>query len=212
MAMTGIRVELTNRAEIMEMLGQLEGEKVKTAVRRAMSDLKRRGPTIIARLAAQTYAISATKLNPNTKAGAGKATVQVSGNIIDAISWTYKGSRLALGGGKGAQGSFKLLPRSGPAPGRRYRTRTEILKGNTVEIGHGGPPHSEGGAYGAKSPWMVLPGQSTAMQRLGEGLGDIAKGLSVPQMVLSIRTKDELQMQLEELLRERVEHAIESVL
>lgn len=204
-----IQIKVVNKAEIIQRLDKVKGENAKKVMQATVSDMKRRGPSWIARLASQTYNIATTKLNPNTKSGGSRAMVQASGDTLASVSWTYKGQRLSIGG-SGAAGNFKLFPRSHSL--RPYILLTEILRGQPATLGHWMKPWSEGGAYGAKSPYMLAGGGGYAVIRKGTTLGERARGLSVPQMVLSVRTSDTLKAKLETEALSRLDHHIGRIL
>ena len=199
-----VEAKVVNKADVIAKLGRLSGEQARTAMTRTMRDVQRRGPAWIAKVATSVYAVPATKLNPNTKAGAGKASVAAGGETLAGVTWTYVGERLTMGG------TFKLRPAA--HRNRPYQLTGQILKGVASPYGHWSKPYSEGGRYGPVSPWMLVSGVNVPIQRTGQVFGGAAKGLAVPQMVLSDRTKDQLQQKLEEETLKRLEHYVEQVL
>ena len=146
-----------------------------------MRTMKRKAPTIVARNSAQVYNIAASRLNPNNKTASG--SVSLSGGLT-TLTLTYRGSKLPIHQFKG------MKPRSISAPRKRpYVITGQVLKGSSARVGHWSPPHSEGGRYGAKSPWMMVPGVPGPVMRLGSTLGGTMRALSTPQMVVSDRTE-----------------------
>lgn len=199
-----VEAKVVNKAAVIKRLRRLSAEDARKAMVRTMRDVQHRGPAWIAKVATSVYAVPATKLNPNTKAGAGKASVVAGGETLAGVTWTYRGERLTLGG------TFKIKP-----PGHRakpYKITGTIVKGVASPYGHWSKPYSEGGRYGPVSPWMMVPGVNVPIQRTGRVFGGAAKGLAVPQMVVSDRTKDELQRKLEEETLKRLEHYIAQVI
>lgn len=212
--MATIQAKIVNKDEVIKRLDKLKGEDAKKVMKSTVSDMKSRGPRWIAQLASQTYNITKAKLNPNTKSGGTRGFVQAAGDTLASISWTYRGQRLPIGG-SGAGGNFKLYPRS--HSGRPYILLAEVLRGQASTLGHWFAPWSEGGAYGAKSPYMLAGGAGYAVERRSPRSGGRgarraamrrARGPSVPQMVLSVRTKDELKTKLETEALKRLEHHI----
>ena len=210
MAQGYVYFELENKAEFMKRLDELEKVKPKRGFQNVLRDMRKRGATLFARIAAQQYAVKQSILKPTTKAGAGKASLSMVGFAsLGSINWVYRGERLHIGGGD--NGSFTLKPQV-HTPKKRYTLKTRILRGGLKEIGHYNMPYSEGGRFGARSPHMVLPGITVPIRRQGEAFGGGARGLSVPQMILSARTSPTIEHDLSEIAMDRVMYYIQKEL
>ena len=185
---SSIELTLENKQEIIDKLNKLKGEDLKKVMQWSLKRMQNRGPSIIAKVAAERYEIARNKLNPRTKAG--KGTVSASGGDLGSIEWVYTGKRLLIGTGGEGETGFHVFPKAHKFS--RYDVKTKILKGQNSFFGHWDFPFSEGGAYGPQSPWMIPPGFGFPLMRVGAGFGDPARGPSVPQMVLNDYTRDHL--------------------
>lgn len=199
-----ITLKLLNQAEIVAELEKLGDQKAAKALQQTVNYMKGHGPQWIARVAKGYYALPGTKLNPNTKAG--KGSVSASGSTIASVAWHYTGERLHIGGPSG----FKVNPTA--HKDKAYQVSTQIIRGQKAVFGHWAKPWSEDGAYGKKSPWMMIPGLPFPVQRMGSGLGEGARGLSVPQMVLSKHTKDQLEETISNEALKRLEYYVGKML
>ena len=113
-------------------------------------DMATRGPTIIARNAADDYNIAKTRLNPRNKKAHGK--VSVSGGMKD-LTFTYVGPPTPVRDFKSALSPTRY-------PGQRpYIVAAQYLRDRPTVLGHWNPPGTEGGKYSAKSPRMYLGGK-----------------------------------------------------
>lgn len=168
------------------------------AVDMTMKTMVRRAPVIVARKGAETYNIAAARLNPRNKKS--KGSVSLSGGITD-MTLTYTGQKLPVTDFKG------IKPRG--ARKRPYTITGEIVHGQVAKLGHWNRPGSEGGAYGAQSPWMYLPGITAPVQRTGAKFGGMMRALSVPQMVVSVRTDKTLLRELQDTMADELERQLE---
>lgn len=191
-----------DKAHVEEKLKRLKGEDAKKVMKLTVSDMRSKGPSLIARVAAETYELPRTKINPRTKSG--KGSVSMTGGSLATIAWVYRGARLAIGG-KG----FGLTPKTQTMK-KSYQSETKILRGKTAILGTWNKPWSEEGAHSAESPWFVVNG--LAMKRKGRNLNWTARGPSIPQMVLSVRSQDRLKNGLQNLAVTRLENHIKQIL
>ena len=150
-------------------------------LKHTMGTMKRKAPTIVAKNSAQVYNIAQAKLNPRNKTASG--SVSLSGGLT-TLTLTYRGSKLPVHQFKGMKPNGIKGPRK-----RGYVITVQVLKGSSARAGHWNRPHSEGGRYGAQSPWMFVPGVPGPVMRMGGNLGGIMRALSTPQMVVSDRTE-----------------------
>lgn len=208
-----IHIKWVNKAECLARLNRIKGQNVKTVAQRTMSDMKSAAPTLVARMTSQKYAMPATKLNPNTKAGSSRGSVSLVGGLA-GVALQYRGERLALGGGKDSKGgSFPLSPRV-VSYGRRQTFKSKVYRSSGMKkVGHYATPWSEGGAYGAKSPAMPIPsgahGVTPPVERQGRGgFNHGMRGPSVPQMVQHTGEEGPMAETLEYLLWSKLERHV----
>lgn len=149
--------------------------------------MRKDGPTIIAKNAAEIYNIGQAKLNPRNKTSRG--SVSLHGGM-KTLTYLYRGSRFPIK-------EFKGLKPTGPRK-KPYTVTAEVLQGQTSKVGHWNKPHSEGGRYSGNSPWMIVPGVPGPVMRMGNKLGGTMRALSVPQMVVNNHNSDETIQELNE--------------
>lgn len=164
-------------------------------------DMATRGPTIIARNAADDYNIAKTRLNPRNKKAHGK--VSVSGGMKD-LAFTYTGPPTPVRDFKSALSPTRY-------PGQRpYIVTAQYLRDRPTVLGHWNPPGTEGGKYSAKSPRMYLGGKGAKVnkfgpvQREGRGWAGGNFGPSVPQMVMNQGNDEQSIAELSELMEKRL--------
>lgn len=184
------------------------GEKWAKQMEYAVKDMRRKGPSIIAGIAVERYNIKRGKLLPGKKTFAGRCSI--TGGVAD-MTFIYTGHRLTATHFNMSPGEWPGSPGSFP---RAYQIKATILRGNRVKIGHWKRPGSEGGAYSAKSPYMLLPGKKPPLQRTGGGWGGRGgdyqpfRTISVPQMVNysgnRIRVQTKLQEAASDILTKRL--------
>ena len=160
-------------------------------------DMAKRGPTIIARNAAEDYNIVKSRLNPRNKKAHG--SVSVSGGLKD-LTFTYEGPPTPVKDFKGALNPARY---PGPMP---YVVTAQYLRGRPSTLGHWRPPGTEGGKYGAKSPRMYIKGKGKygPVQRVGTGWNGGNFGPSVPQMVMNRGNDEQSITELSQLMEKRL--------
>lgn len=210
--MPSITVKVVNKQEVLDKLNRMKGENARMVMQRTMSDMGKKGPSIISKFTSTRYMISAAKVNPNTKAGSGRGSVGMTGGLA-GITFVYRGRMLAIGGGASArEGSFPLSPRT-VSYGRRQTFKTQVLRGGgRNEVGHYARPNTEGGAYSAKSPGIPFPGVGTPVERRGDRLSEGFKGPSVPAMVGKEETQAMYMPFLEQALWESLSRHVHNIL
>ena len=202
-----ITVKLLNSRELKKQLRKNREQWVK-AVDRTVSDMRRRGPTIVKDISSSQYAIAKNKLNPNTKAGRKIGSVSLSGGLTE-LRFVYTGGPVNVT-------EFKGLTKPRAAVGNGYKIGVRITTGARTILGHWRPPGTEGGKYSGRSPRMYIgvkniKGAWGPVQREGSGWKGGAFGPSVPQMVANEGngTSGEADPEMErltQLMYERFEH------
>lgn len=193
-------VSITAKLDSARLMRELykNGDKWAKQMDYAVKDMRRKGPSVIADIARERYNIKKGELLPSSKSFAGGCSM--IGGVAD-MTFTYTGRRLTATHFNMHPGEWPGQPGSFP---RAYQIKATILRGNRARIGHWMRPGSEGGAYSAKSPYMLLPGKRPPLQRTGGGWG--GKGgkyqpfrtISVPQMVSYSGNRDRVQTELQE--------------
>ena len=175
------------------------GEGAAKAVDYTIRDMAKRGPTIIARNAAEDYNIVKSRLNPRNKKAHG--SLSVSGGLKD-LTFTYEGPATPVKDFKSA-----LTPSRWPG-NRPYVVTAQYLRDRPTILGHWRPPGTEGGKYGAKSPRMYIRGKGKfgPVQRVGKGWAGGNFGPSVPQMVMNRGNDEQSISELSELMERRLMH------
>lgn len=184
-----------NDAQLRKVLRKNGNEWAKQ-MQHATQDMKRAAPGIVAKRTASVYTVKQGEVNPSSYKFAGVCSM--SGGVAD-LSMTYRGRQLTL--------AHFGLRHSGVNPDYPYTVSAAVLKGQRKTLGKVKRPWSQGGAYGAKSPGMMLPGIIPPVRRFGMKV-EAASGLSVPQMVGSRRhinaTMKELQNRQIRILQQRL--------
>ena len=185
-------------------------EAARKAMRATMKDLKRRAPVKVAQAVTDVYAVKQGDVKPGKGGMGGGGRVQASGETIEEFALTYAGSPMP-------PTHFKMTPKARPAAGRRYGIKATIKKGSKVQIGHGGKPGSEGGAYArpADSPYFLANlngGMSLPVQRKGDKLAKVFRTVSIPQMVGNEEVADHAIKEIGELAEERLNHNLKRFL
>lgn len=211
-------LKIANKPEVVRKIDRISSDGARKAVRYLFSDIKRRVPTAVARIAAQRYNIAATKLNPNTKAGSSRATAFVhGGGSLGSLSWEYIGPKLKIGGGaSNTQGSFPLSPQVHNTSG--YTATTSVLRGHRATVGHWNVPKGPRfrPAVSGSSPNFIHPSIRLIMKRTTPGHTALDKGpmvgLSVAEMVNSKKTESQRDEAILKLVEERMGHCLDRAL
>lgn len=194
-----VPVQLTFRMDGRDLERQLlrMGENAAKAVDYTIRDMAKRGPTIIARNAAEDYNIVKSRLNPRNKKAHG--SLSVSGGLKD-LTFTYVGPPTPV---KDFRNALTPARYPGPVP---YVVTARYLRDRPTILGHWRPPGSEGGKYGAKSPRMYIKGKGKfgPVQRVGRGWAGGNFGPSVPQMVMNQGNDEQSISELSELMEKRL--------
>lgn len=192
-------INLSAQTESKSLAKELRRDRVSAgkAVGVTVRDLKKRGPTQVAKAVTKRYAIKMSEVKPGSDA----ASVRGGGSTVAGFSLTYKGRVLT-------PLHFKMSPPSRP-DGRRYKIKATILRGHRVVIGAWGPKGSEGGRYArpASSPYFLTGPGGPPFRREGDKLKAM-RTLSVPQMVGNDEVAADAMAQLRELADKRLEHNI----
>ena len=143
--------------------------------------MKSRAPGAIATCVTQTYNIKKSEINPSsTKKGKKAVTMQISGETIEGLAFTYKGRLLT-------PTHFGMSPKSPPA-GKSYTLSATIRKdkGKKV-IGRYKNTRTKGGPDSQKSHYVLMGTGNTKVdgvnaipfQRRSTNRMDIAKMTTV---------------------------------
>lgn len=185
-------------------------EASRKAIKATVRDLRKRGPTQVAKAVTGVYAIKAADVKPG-KSGArmaGGARIRASGETVEDFTLVYTGGPMT-------PLHFRMSPGAAPR-GKRYTIRATIFKGARVKIGHWAPRWSEGGKYRrpSDSPFFLAAGnggKSLPMQRKGGKLSAM-RTISLPQMVGNDEVAEEALGKISELAEKRLEHHLQRFL
>lgn len=186
-------------------------EESQKAMKRLMSDVRKRAPGWISAEVTKEYGIKKAEI---PKVG----TVKVIGRNVMNAKIRYRGRVLT-------PIHFSMTPKT---PRESYTLKAEVIRGQKKVLGKKKkltkkqrtrlPLNFEGKGqhHSPKSPIMLMNaggGTYIPFQRKSQNRNDIEaiKTISVPQMVSSDRTRDGIQATLEENIRKRLDHHTKSL-
>lgn len=192
--------------------------KSERVISRLMSDARSRIPGWVASEVTQVYNVKKSEIVP-AKTGKSKKTVgsiKVTGQTVDGLEIVYKGRPLS-------PTHFGMTPK---IPRESYTLKAEIIKGSKKVLGKkkkltkkqraalGKNFRRQGGRTSEKSPIMLMYTGNTKengvnyipFQRQSPRRGDIKaiKTVSLPQMVSSERTRDNIDRAINDGLQKRL--------
>lgn len=193
-------------------------DKSEKVVKRLVSDAKKRVPGWVASEVTKVYNIKKSEITP-AKAGKSKKTagsVRVNGQTIDGLEIVYRGRPLT-------PTHFGMTPK---APKAAYTLKAEIIKGQKKVMGQkkkltkkqraalGKNFRRQGTQTSNHSPIMLMPTGANSIektqyipfQRVSADRKDVKaiKTVSLPQMVSSERTRDDINQAINENLGKRM--------
>lgn len=192
-------------------------DKSRLVLKRVMADVRDRVPGWVATEVTKVYGIKKAEITPGKK-GTGKklaGQIQLRGETVDTAQIVYTGRLLT-------PTHFNMTPKS-PPDGKGYTLKAEILKGSKATMGKVKKLSKKQRAALAKnftrsgsqsspsSPIMLLSnkgGGYIPFQRVSQRRNDleVIKTISVPQMVSSDRTRDQIRAAINEGLEKRLEN------
>lgn len=188
------------------------------AIKATMQDIRKRGPTWIAKGVAEDYGISAKEVT-----GGNVVSLKIRGSGFSDLTLQYKGRRLT-------PTHFHMTPKA-PKPGRgAYTIKATIKRGNRATIGKvkkiskkqwtniGRNFHRQGTQNSPESPPMLASpkGVNLPFQRTKQPgkFDEIIKTISVPQMIKdgSGKLKPAVERQLNTNIEKRFNHYVDRYL
>lgn len=206
-----VQAEMRNYKQALKQIQNMQGKSEKV-IQRVMSDMRTRAPGWVASEVVKVYGIKKSEVTP---AKAGKASraagsIRVTGETIETMQIVYRGRALT-------PTHFGMTPK---APRDTYTLKAEILKGNKAVLGKkkkltkkqraniGKNFRRQGTKNSPNSPIMLMPTGSTYIpfQRKSQDRNDVEaiKTISLPQMVSSSRTEDQIMEAINEGLNKRL--------
>ncbi len=184
------------------------------AVKNTVKDLKARAPGWIASEVVGVYNIKKSEITPSPnkskKLKKMAGTIKVAGETIEEMTITYEGRMLT-------PIHFGMTPKVPPA-GRSYTLRMQVIKGQKKVIGRYKNTRTRGGPYSDRSH-NILIGTGNSMnyipfQRISRQRSDLKKftAISVPQMITSEMTSNNIMAKLQEETAKRFQHNLDRVL
>jgi hypothetical protein len=209
-----VKIGVTNYSQMVKELNQMKG-KSETVIKRTMSDIRTRVPGWVATEVVKVYNIKKSEITPSKGGSGGKSagTAQVRGDTIDTAQIVYRGRLLT-------PVHFGMTPK---APRESYTLKASILKGGKAVIGHkkkltkkqrqniGRNFTRQGTRNSPESPYMLQSnggsGYIPFQRRSQPGkMAYVMRTISMPQMVSSDRTKDNIERAINEGLEKRLAH------
>lgn len=213
----GVARTSTTYKQTIKAMESLQG-KSERVIKRLLSDARARAPGWVAAEVTKVYNIKKSEITP-AKAGKAKknaGSVRVNGETVDGLELVYRGRVLS-------PAHFGMTPK---APKATYTLKAEIIKGQKVVLGKkkkltkkqraalGKNFRREGTQNSDHSPIMLMPtGAGSAegtqfipFQRKSADRKDIKaiKTVSLPQMVSSERTSENINQAINENLQKRM--------
>lgn len=212
-------VAQTSIRNYRQTVAELEAiqNKSRTVLKRVMADVRDRVPGWVANEVVQVYGIKKSEITPDKK-GTGKkmaGQIKVQGETVATAQIVYTGRLLT-------PSHFGMTPKA-PPQGRGYTLKAEVLKGNKATLGNVKKLTKKQRAALAKnltrsgtqnsprSPIMLLNnggGGYIPFQRVSQRRDDLeaVKTISVPQMVSSERTREQIQAAINAGLEKRMQN------
>jgi hypothetical protein len=206
---------------VKEIRGMRKG--AETCIKRTMSDMRTRVPGWVATEVAAVYGIKKGEITPSKAGKGGKKAggVSVRGETIDSMVIVYRGRVLT-------PTHFGMTPKAAPL-NRGYTLKASILKGSKSTLGKvkkltkkqrkqiGKNFRRQGTRSSDHSPIMLMGnggGGSIPFQRKSPNRKDleVIKTVSLPQMVSSDRTKDNIERAINEGLEKRLQQNLKLIL
>lgn len=207
-----VRCEIKNYKEIMKQLDK-QKEAPKKVLKALSSDAKKRVPGWVSTEITKTYGIKKTDIS-----GKKVGDVKVQGDVIKNMKVVYTGRPLT-------HTHFSMSPKT-PKEGGSYTLKATVVKGQRATLGKVKKLTKKQRADLAKnftrsgtqrsnhSPIMLIRangGQYLPFQRKSKKRDDIEaiKTVSLPQMVSSERTAEDIHRAINEGLGKRLDHHME---
>ena len=206
-----VQAQMRNYMQTLKQIQNIEGKSEKV-IQRVMSDVRTRVPGWVASEVVKVYGIKKSEVTP-AKAGKASRTagsIRVTGDTVEALQIVYRGRALT-------PTHFGMSP---TAPKGTYTLKATILKGNRATLGKvekltkkqraniGRNFRRQGTKNSPNSPIMLMPTGSTYIpfQRKSQDRDDVQaiKTISLPQMVSSERTEDQIMDAINEGLNKRL--------
>lgn len=179
-------------------------KEIATVIKRTTSDFKSRAPAWVSKAVTGTYGIASKEV----KASSSKkvvGSVKIKGELVDNTALVYTGRVLT-------PTHFKMKPMARPRgtkddtgrttrKARPYEVSAEIYKGKRKSLG---PSVFLGAGGGGDIPF----------QRKGSGRLPIiaVRTLSVPQMIGNEQVTKEIQQNIDEGMRKRLDNAVKQII
>ena len=191
-----ISISIENNEEIMEALYLTEAQ-MKKAVKRTVSDLKKRVPGWISEKVMEEYNIKKKDIMEALKIKSRKTTVEISGVKVDSLDFIFEGRPLT-------PIHFKMKPSKPYKHNRKYTVSAEIKKGSRVTLG-------------TKHTFLQTPANGgeryLLFQRKGEKRYpiDVIRTVSIPQMITNNKVREEIQQKIDCEALERLRHNADQI-
>lgn len=209
-----ITMQVQSLQRLLDQVNQID-EQGRKAVKATVRDVKARAPSWIAQEVVKVYNIKKSEITPaGSKPKKMAGSIRVSGETIESITITYEGRMLT-------PVHFGMSPKT-PPQGKSYTLTMQVIKGQKKVIGRYLKTRTPGGPYSERSH-NILMGTGSAkadgvshipFQRMSKSRTDLKKftATSVPQMITSERTSENIMQRLQEETAKRLQHNLERAL
>lgn len=205
-----VTVQVENLKKLIDNVKAVEAAG-KKAVSSTLKDVKSRAPGWIASEVVAVYNIKKSEIVPAGKGAKPRkmaGTLRIQGETIEELAFIYEGRRLT-------PVHFGMTPKA-PPNGKNYTLKMQVVKGKKTTIGRYKAKRTPGGPFSQRSH-NILMGTGNMkeggvnwipFQRMSKTRLDLKKFLttSVPQMVTSDLTYENIMAKLNEETAKRLEH------
>ena len=191
-------VNTPNFAQMIGSLNGLTNKEIEKAVKRTISDCKTRGPAQVTKAVTAVYNIKSgdvTAAGKAAKAGANTVgSIKLIGVAVDNVQLVYKGRLLT-------PTHFSMTPKQRPEPGKKYKVKAAIFKGQKKVLGSNVFLAASGSAGTTQIPFKRKTKKRLPIEAV--------KTVSIPQMITNEKVSADIQSRMDELLATRLKHNTE---
>lgn len=208
-----ITMQVANFQQLLADIRAIE-DTGKKAISNTVKDVKSRAPGWIASEVVKVYNIRKGEVTPSTSSNRMAGSLRIAGETLETLTFTYEGRLLT-------PVHFGMTPKS-PPKGKNYTLKMQVLKGRKEIIGRYKNKRTKGGPFSERSH-NILMGTGNQreggvnwipFQRMSKRRTDLKvfKTISMPQMITSERTQENILAKLNEETGKRLQHNLDRAL